>query len=129
MRLAEGLIPGQEGTLRVQATKLRPRFDITCYGGGTPTPRIDRLAAEGIRFNNYTVEAQCTPTRSAILTGRQPVRSGTFTVPLPGQGESGLAPWECTIAELLSDAGVCDLAVGQVASGGDRGQVADRSGL
>jgi arylsulfatase A-like enzyme len=105
MRLAEGLIPGQEGTLRVQATKLRPRFDITCYGGGTPTPRIDRLAAEGIRFNNYTVEAQCTPTRSAILTGRQPVRSGTFTVPLPGQGESGLAPWEYTIAELLSDAG------------------------
>lgn len=115
--------------MRVQATKLRPRFDITCYGGGTPTPRIDRLAAEGIRFNNYTVEAQCTPTRSAILTGRQPVRSGTFTVPLPGQGESGLAPWEYTIAELLSDAGVCDLAVGQVASGGDRGQVADRSGL
>ena len=59
--------------MRLQATKLRPRFDITCYGGGTPTPRIDRLAAEGIRFNNYTVEAQCTPTRSAILTGRQPV--------------------------------------------------------
>jgi arylsulfatase A-like enzyme len=35
------------------------------YGGTIPTPRIDRLANEGIRFNNYNVEAQCTPTRSA----------------------------------------------------------------
>ena len=79
--------------------------DFACYGGNTPTPRIDQLAGEGIRFNNYTVEAQCTPTRSAILTGRQSVRSGTYTVPLPGAGKSGLAPWEYTIANLLSDAG------------------------
>jgi arylsulfatase len=79
--------------------------DLSCYGGSTPTPRIDRLARDGIRFNNYTVEAQCTPTRSALLTGRQSVRSGTFTVPLPGQGDSGLTAWEYTIAELLSDAG------------------------
>ncbi len=79
--------------------------DFSCYGGITPTPRIDKMAAEGIRFNNYTVESQCTPTRSGLLTGRQSVRSGTYTVPLPGQGPSGLTPWEYTIAELLSDAG------------------------
>jgi arylsulfatase A-like enzyme len=78
--------------------------DFSCYGGVIPTPRIDKLAGEGIRFTNYTVEAQCTPTRSAILTGRQSVRSGTYTV-IPGQGKLGLAPWEYTIAELLSDAG------------------------
>ena len=79
--------------------------DFSCYGGSTHTPRIDKLAGEGIRFNNYTVESQCTPTRSAILTGRQSVRSGTYTVPIPGTGPQGLAPWEYTIAELLSDAG------------------------
>jgi arylsulfatase len=79
--------------------------DFSCYGGSTPTPRIDKLASEGIRFNNYTVESQCTPTRSAILTGRQSVRCGTFRVPYPGEGKNGLAPWEYTIAELLSDAG------------------------
>ena len=78
--------------------------DFSCYGGSIPTPRIDTLASEGIRFNNYTVEAQCTPTRTAILTGRQSVRCGTFTV-VPGAGKIGLAPWEYTIAELLSDAG------------------------
>jgi arylsulfatase A-like enzyme len=75
------------------------------YGGTIHTPRIDQLANEGIRFNNYNVEAQCTPTRSAILTGRHPVRSGTFKVPFPGQGLSGMSPWEYTLAELLSDAG------------------------
>ena len=79
--------------------------DFSCYGGTTPTPRIDRLASEGIRFNSYTVESQCTPTRTAIMTGRQSVRCGTYTVPLPGEGEGGLTPWEYTIAELLSDAG------------------------
>lgn len=79
--------------------------DFSCYGGNNPTPRIDKLASEGIRFNNYTVESQCTPSRTAILTGRQSVRCGTFRVPLPGQGKSGLTPWEYTIAELLSDAG------------------------
>ena len=54
------------------------------YGGTVPTPRIDQLASEGTRFNNYNVEVQCTPSRSAIMTGRHPVRSGTFTVPWPG---------------------------------------------
>ena len=79
--------------------------DWSCYGGSTPTPRIDKLAAEGIRFTSYTVECQCTPTRTAILTGRQSVRCGTYTVPWPGQGKNGLVPWEYTIANLLSDAG------------------------
>ncbi len=78
--------------------------DFSCYGGSVPTPRIDKLASEGIRFNNYTIEAQCTPTRSAIITGRQSVRCGTYTV-MPGQGKNGLAPWEYGIAKLLSDSG------------------------
>ena len=59
--------------------------DFSAYGGTVPTPRIDSIAKDGLRFNNYTVEAQCTPTRSAILTGQTPVRSGTMKVPLPGE--------------------------------------------
>src|SRR5271167_2650349 len=58
------------------------------YGGGilrgAPTPRIDQLAAEGTRLLNYNVEAQCTPSRSALLTGRHPIRSGTQEVPITG---------------------------------------------
>jgi arylsulfatase A-like enzyme len=83
------------------------------YGGTIPTPCIDKLANDGIRLNNYNVEAQCTPTRSAIMTGRHPIRSGTFTVPFPGQGLSGMAPWEYTLAELLSDAGYATALYGK----------------
>src|SRR6516165_1965094 len=68
--------------------------DFGCYGGMTPTPRIDKFANEGIRFNNYNVEAQCTPTRSAILTGRMSVRSGTYAV--TWEAPYGLAPFEYT---------------------------------
>ncbi len=37
---------------------------------GAPTPELDALAAEGLRLTNFNVEVQCTPSRSAIMTGR-----------------------------------------------------------
>jgi arylsulfatase A-like enzyme len=103
--------------------------DFGVYGGGTPTPRIDQLAREGIRFNNYTVEAQRTPTRSAIMTGRQSVRSGTFKVPFPGEGAAGLAPWEYTIAELLSDAGYATSLFGKWHCGDTEGRLPTDQGF
>jgi len=103
--------------------------DFSCYGGNTPTPQIDKLASEGIRFNNYTVESQCTPTRSAILTGRQSVRSGTYTAPLPGQGKSGLTPWEYTIAKLLSDAGYATSLFGKWHLGDTEGRLPNDQGF
>lgn len=82
--------------------------EIGAYGGGAlrgaPTPRLDRLSAEGMRFTNFNVEVECTPSRSALMTGRLPVRSGTGRVPAPGL-PNGLAPWEYTLGEMLSDAG------------------------
>jgi arylsulfatase len=82
--------------------------DPGCYGGGitrrAPTPRIDRLASEGLRLTNFNVEAECTPTRAALLTGRLPVRTGCQRVTPPGQ-KFGLAPWEYTLARMLSDVG------------------------
>jgi arylsulfatase len=55
--------------------------ELGAYGGGAtrgaPTPRIDKLASEGLRLTNMNMEAQCTPSRSAILTGRYAIRSGT----------------------------------------------------
>jgi len=99
------------------------------YGGTIPTPRIDQMAREGIRFNNYNVESQCTPTRSALLTGRYSIRSGTYTIPFPGQGEAGMAPWEYTIAELLSDAGYATALYGKWHLGEHSGRLPNDQGF
>jgi arylsulfatase A-like enzyme len=99
------------------------------YGGTIPTPRIDKFASEGIRFKNYNVEVQCTPSRSAILTGRHPVRSGTLRVPYPGEGEAGLAPWEYTTAELLSDAGYATALYGKWHLGDTDGRLPNDQGF
>ncbi|MGB0258519.1 MAG: sulfatase-like hydrolase/transferase [Coraliomargarita sp.] len=71
---------------------------------GTPTPALDNMAAEGMRFWSAYAEPSCTPSRIAINTGRHPVRTGLLTVLWPGQHE-GLSPDELTTADLLSDAG------------------------
>lgn len=54
--------------------------DVGVQGGTVPTPEIDAFAAQGLRLTNFNVQNQCTPTRSAILTGRLPIRSGTQKV-------------------------------------------------
>ena len=88
--------------------------DLSCYGGQVPTPRLDALAAQGLRLTNFNTEAQCTPTRGALLTGRMPVRTGTYRVPWPGEpGNYGLSPWEYTLANLLSDSGYATGAFGK----------------
>lgn len=78
--------------------------DLSVQGGTIQTPNIDSLAKEGLRLTNFNVQNQCTPTRSALHTGRLPIRSGTYKVPAPGEPD-GLAAWEYTLPELLSDAG------------------------
>ena len=81
--------------------------ELGCYGGGilrgAPTPRLDQLATEGMRLLNFNVEPQCTPSRSAFMTGRHPIRSGTDRV-VWGM-LYGMTSWEKTMAELFSDAG------------------------
>jgi arylsulfatase len=101
--------------------------DITLQGGTVPTPRIEELAAAGTRFTNFNVQNQCTPTRSAIHTGRLPIRSGTQKVPAPGEPQ-GMAPWEYTIAELLSDSGYATALYGKWHIGDKDGRLPNDQG-
>lgn len=90
--------------------------ELGCYGGGAlrgaPTPRIDALASEGLRFLNFNVESDCVPTRSALMTGRHPIRTGALHSTSPGIPQ-GIIPWERTIAELLSEAGYATAIYGK----------------
>ena len=83
-------------------------MDPGCYGGGAvlgaPTPRMDQMAAEGLRLTSFYSETQCTPTRAAIMTGRLPIRSG-MTLASAAGSLAGMSPNETTLAEVLSDAG------------------------
>ena len=71
---------------------------------GTPTPTLDTMAEEGMRFWSAYAEPSCTPSRIAINTGRHPVRTGLLSVLWPGQND-GLSGKEVTVAEVLSKAG------------------------
>jgi arylsulfatase A-like enzyme len=106
--------------------------ELGVYGGGVlrgaPTPRIDQLAAEGMRLLNFNVEAQCTPSRSAIMTGRYAVRSGTHSVPFGGVPE-GLTQWEVTIAEVLSSTGYATGHFGKWHLGSEPGRLPNDQGF
>jgi arylsulfatase len=106
--------------------------EVGAYGGGivrgAATPRIDRLASEGLRLTNFNVEAQCTPSRSAIMTGRFSIRSGTHSVPIGG-GLEGLTQWETTIAETLSQAGYATGMCGKWHLGSDPGRLPNDQGF
>ncbi len=64
--------------------------DVTTYGGGradqgVPTPNIDAIARDGVRFDaGYAGSAVCTVSRAALLTGRYPWRFGVEFTPTPG---------------------------------------------
>lgn len=50
--------------------------DIGCYGGEIPTPNLDRLAAEGLRFTQFYNNSVCGPSRASLLTGLYSQRIG-----------------------------------------------------
>lgn len=78
--------------------------DLGCYGSKTiRTPRIDRLAEEGTRFTSFYAQVVCGPSRSALLTGRYPVRSLGWSMPAD----------EITLAELLKQAGYTTGCIGK----------------
>ncbi|MGI9445309.1 MAG: sulfatase-like hydrolase/transferase, partial [Rubripirellula sp.] len=56
--------------------------DVGCYGSEqNKTPRLDQLAAEGTRFTSFYSQTVCGPSRSALLTGRHPIRSKGWGMP------------------------------------------------
>jgi arylsulfatase len=84
--------------------------DIGCYGSEIPTPRLDALAANGLRFTQFYNSPRCSPTRAALLTGLYSQQAGMGwldgMVKPESRGFHGkLLPRCVTIAEVLQDAG------------------------
>jgi arylsulfatase A len=82
---------------------------LGCYGGTSyHTPNIDRLAADGMRFEHAYVMPVCHPTRTALLTGRYPFRLGH-----PEWGTFPRKEEQRTLPALLRRAGYCCAVAGK----------------
>jgi len=105
--------------------KTRPNFvifltddlgwgDLACYGHPViKTPNLDRFAKQGTKFTQcYSACAVCSPSRSAILTGRTPYRNGVWRW-IPGGHRVHLRESEVTLAELLKEEGYATCHVGK----------------
>jgi arylsulfatase A len=92
--------------------------DLGVYGHPTiRTPRLDHMAAEGMKFTQfYAAASVCTPSRAGLMTGRLPVRSGMVgnrrRVLFP-DSRLGLPAEEITMAEALHERGYATAAVGK----------------
>ena len=82
---------------------------VSTFGGAIPTPHLDRLAGEGLRFNRFHTTAMCSPTRASLLTGRNHHAVGNGIVANLSTGFPGynnLMPRSAaTIAEVLRQHG------------------------
>jgi arylsulfatase A-like enzyme len=88
-----------------------------CYGSDLPTPNIDRLAAGGVRYSNFHVTALCSPTRAALLTGRNHHTVGMRAISNFSTGfahmRGRISDQASTMAEVLRDVGYATFMVGK----------------
>ena len=90
---------------------------VSCYGAqAIQTPRIDDLAATGMRFENAYCMPQCTPSRVTLLTGTYPFRHGWtnhWDVPRWGSGAHFDAKLNTSLGHVMRDAGYATCAAGK----------------
>lgn len=90
---------------------------LGCFGGPVATPHFDRVAAQGLRYSNFHTAPVCSPTRAALLTGRNPHRVGMGTITEFANGfpnsRGGIRPDARTLAEALHARGYNTMAAGK----------------
>jgi arylsulfatase A-like enzyme len=95
--------------------------DLGSYGGGelrgAPTPRLDQLAREGLRFTQFLVEPACTPSRAALMTGQYSIRNSLSLVAIEGSPYT-LSARTFTMGELFKGAGYATAIFGKWHLGG-----------
>jgi arylsulfatase len=90
---------------------------FSTFGGGVPSPTMDKLAAEGLRYNRFHTTALCSPTRAALLTGRNHHSAAFGSIAEAATGYEGftavLPRSTATVAEVLRQNGYMTAWVGK----------------
>ncbi len=87
--------------------------DLGCYGSKLPTPNLDRMASEGMRFTRFNAgHPICSASRAALLTGRYGLRMGTAGAFGP-RAVSGTSTDETLLSNLFKDGGYKTKAIGK----------------
>jgi arylsulfatase A-like enzyme len=87
--------------------------DVGFHGSDIKTPNLDRLAAGGVRLEQFYAQPMCTPTRATLMTGRYPWRYGLQTAVIPSSGTYGLPTDEWLLPQVLKDAGYTTAIIGK----------------
>lgn len=107
--------------------------EVGVYGGGemrgAPTPNIDSIAHEGFQLTNFNVEAECTPSRASLMTGRYGIRTRQRPEGPPRGIWYGITEWEITMAEMLSNAGYATGMFGKWHLGDSEGRIPTDQGF
>ena len=101
---AENLAPTKPNILLILADDLG-FSDLGCYGSEIPTPNLDRLAADGLRFTQFYTTARCWPSRAAILTGYYANQIRRDPLPLPGSKLANRPKWAQLLPQYLKPLG------------------------
>ena len=90
---------------------------LGCFGSDMETPNIDRLAADGLRYSNFHVTPLCSPSRAALLTGRNHHEVGMRSLANFSSGyphmRGHISDNAATVAEVLRDEGYATFALGK----------------
>jgi arylsulfatase A-like enzyme len=90
---------------------------FSTFGGGVPSPTMDRLAAEGLRYNRFHTTALCSPTRAALITGRNHHSTSFAGITEAATGYDGyccILPRDCgTVGEVLRQNGYMTAWIGK----------------
>ncbi|MBY0401895.1 sulfatase-like hydrolase/transferase [Myxococcota bacterium] len=124
LRLPLVLLVACAGLLAAEASARQPNVvvlladdlgwaDVGFHGGEIETPSIDRIAKEGVVLDRYYAAPICSPTRAALLTGRDPIELGIAYDQINPWNVHGLAASETTLAELLKADGYQTAIVGK----------------
>ena len=102
--IAAGATAAERPNILIIFTDDQGYADLACYGNEkNKTPRLDQLAREGTRYTSFYAQTVCGPSRSALLTGRYPIRSKGWGMPAA----------EITFAELMRDSGYQTACIGK----------------